>query len=124
VTYTDTTTGTTPIELAVTTLTDDQNNSVRQAAVVTDGQLTVEPVTSPFPEDEELPGVGSGQAPTDPDDDGEFEDINGDGEATFDDAIALAFANPSQLTEKQVEAVDFDADGDVDFGDAVALAFE
>ena len=124
VTYTDTTTGTTPIELAVTTLTDDQGTSVRQAAVVTDGQLTVEPVTSPFPEDEELPGVGSGQAPTDPDDDGEFEDINGDGEKTFDDAIALAFANPSQLTEKQTEAVDFDADGDVDFGDAVALAFE
>jgi hypothetical protein len=84
------------------------------------------PVTDPFPEGEELPGVGSGagQAPTDPDDDGEFEDINGDGEKTFDDAIALAFANPSQLTEKQVEAVDFDADGDVDFGDAVALAFE
>jgi hypothetical protein len=122
VTYTDTTNGTTPIELAVTTLTDDQGTSVRP--VVTDGRLTVEPVTSPFPEGEELPGVGSGQAPTDPDDDGEFEDIDGDGEKTFDDAIALAFANPSQLTEKQTEAVDFDADGDVDFGDAVALAFE
>jgi len=124
VTYTDTTTGTTPIELAVTTLTDDQGTSVRP--VVTDGRLTVEPITSPFPEGEELPGVGSGagQAPTDPDDDGEFEDINGDGEKTFDDAIALAFANPSQLTEKQVEAVDFDGDGNVDFNDAIELAFQ
>jgi PKD repeat protein len=69
-------------------------------------------------------GGGTGLAPTDTDNDGKFEDINGDGEFTFDDAIALAFADTSGFNTQQQAAVDFDNDGDVDFDDAIELAFE
>ncbi|MGM0591832.1 MAG: hypothetical protein ACQETI_09450 [Halobacteriota archaeon] len=68
-----------------------------------------------------LPGVGS--VPTDPDDDGRYEDIDGDGTATFDDAIALAFADFEAFTPAQRDATDFDGDGDADFDDAIELAF-
>ncbi len=73
---------------------------------------------------EPLPGAGDGaQAPTDTDGDGQFEDVNGDGTADFDDAVALAFADTSQLSDQQRDALDFDGDGDVDFDDAIELAF-
>ncbi|MGM0592421.1 MAG: hypothetical protein ACQETI_12500, partial [Halobacteriota archaeon] len=69
-----------------------------------------------------LPGV-SGSAPTDPNGDGLYEDIDGDGDADFDDAIDLAFAETGGLTAAQRAALDFDGDGDVDFDDAIELAF-
>jgi hypothetical protein len=59
--------------------------------------------------------------PTDPDDDGECEDVDGDGEATFDDAIEFAFTDYGGIDYPP--AFDFDGDDDVDFADAVALAF-
>jgi hypothetical protein len=79
-----------------------------------DGALFTEPI----------PGAGGEGPPTDPDGDGEYEDVDGSGTATFDDAIALAFADTSGLTGDQVDALDFDGDGDVDFDDAVSLAFQ
>jgi hypothetical protein len=70
----------------------------------------------------EAPGpVGGGDTPTNPDGDELYEDVNGDGEANFDDAVALAFA--SNLSDAQIAAFDFDGDGGVDFDDAVELAF-
>jgi hypothetical protein len=85
-------------------------------------QKTTNPSTTPF--SAPVPGADGQGPPTDTDDDGKFEDITGDGEATFDDAIALAFADTSGLNSQQRAAVDFDGDGDVDFADAIALAFE
>jgi hypothetical protein len=85
-------------------------------------QKTTNPSTTPF--SAPVPGANGQGPPTDTDDDGKLEDINGDGEATFDDAIALAFADTSGLNSQQRAAVDFDGDGDVDFADAIALAFE
>jgi PKD repeat protein len=70
-----------------------------------------------------IPGTGGEAPPRDPDNDGKYEDIDGDGEANFDDAVALAFADTDGLTSQQIAALDFDGDGDVDFDDAVELAF-
>jgi hypothetical protein len=79
-----------------------------------DGTLFAEPV----------PGTGASTPPTDPDGDERYEDVDGSGSATFDDAIALAFADTSGLSAAQTAALDFDGDGDVDFDDAVSLAFQ
>ncbi|MGM0591182.1 MAG: cell surface glycoprotein related protein [Halobacteriota archaeon] len=73
--------------------------------------------------DEPEPLVGN-SIPTDPDGDGLYEDVNGDGEVSFADAIDLAFVRPDNLSSRQTAAVDFDGDGDVDFDDAYELAFE
>jgi hypothetical protein len=74
--------------------------------------------------EEPLPGAAGEGPPTDPDGDAKYEDIDGDGEADFDDAIALGFANTAGLSDDQIAGLDFDGDGDVDFDDAVALAFQ
>ncbi|MFB6092297.1 MAG: hypothetical protein ABEK02_04715 [Haloquadratum sp.] len=71
-----------------------------------------------------LPGADAAKPPTDPDGDGLYEDVNGDGAVTFDDAVALSFVNATELRSEQVAALDFDGDGDLDIDDAVALAFE
>jgi hypothetical protein len=79
--------------------------------------------TPETPFTEPLPGVQSNNAPTDTDGDGLYEDINGDGVSNFDDAVSLAFADTSTLSQAQTTALDFNDDGDVDFEDAVELAF-
>jgi PKD repeat protein len=73
---------------------------------------------------EPVPGTGASAPPTDPDGDGLFEDVDGDGTVAFEDAIALAFADTAGLNSQQRAALDFDSDGDVDFDDAITLAFE
>jgi pectinesterase len=68
--------------------------------------------------------VGGGRGPpTDPDGDGLYEDVDGDGNVDVDDAVALAFVDGGALDAGQRLALDVDGDGDVDFDDAVALAF-
>jgi PKD repeat protein len=80
-------------------------------------------VSADTPFDAPIPGTGARLEPTDPDGDGLFEDVDGDLDADFDDAVALAFADKN-LTEEQTAALDFDGDGDLDFDDAIQLAFE
>jgi hypothetical protein len=95
-----------------------------------DGSLDVSvgtptPAGSPF--DAPLPGIGAVGVPTDPDDDGRYEDLDGDGERTLADVFAFAFG-PLQrvdaLSDAQRRALDFDGDGAVTLDDAFALAFE
>jgi hypothetical protein len=108
------------LDLTVSRLQDDNGEPIPTDAVVLDvrGPSDTEPVfTGP------LPGAGTESAPTDPDGDGMFEDVDGDGDATFADAIALAFVQFGELDDRQTEAVDFDDDGDADFADAIELAF-
>lgn len=71
-----------------------------------------------------LPGAAVANPPSDPDGDGLYEDINGDGEITFEDAVALSFVSSGELSEEEVSALDFDDDGDIDTDDAIALAFQ
>jgi subtilisin family serine protease len=63
--------------------------------------------------------------PRDPDGDGRYQDVNGDGTVDFDDAIALAFVDFAAVDgdPDQRGALDFDGDGDCDFEDAIELAF-
>lgn len=113
---TDTSAGNTTFSVSVSQLTNDNGSEipaeVRTTALIVDGH--------PFSNG--IPGIASDR-PTDPDGDGLYEDVNGDGAVTFEDANALAFANTDDLSERQVAALDFDGDGDLDFDDAVELAF-
>jgi hypothetical protein len=62
-----------------------------------------------------------GLDPTDPDGDGLYEDVNGDGSVNAGDAQAL-FANLNDpAVQSDVDAFDFNGDGSIDVGDAQAL---
>jgi hypothetical protein len=67
------------------------------------------------------PVAGFENAPTDPDGDGTYEDVNGDGSVNVGDAQAL-FANTDDTEiQDNPEAFDFNDDGSVNVGDAQAL---
>ncbi|MFB6202623.1 MAG: endo-1,4-beta-xylanase [Halorhabdus sp.] len=88
-----------------------------QATVsLTDGGSSVTIELSPG----QLPG-GAGKA-TDPDDDGLFEDVDGDGDTDMDDV--RTFGRNIRHADVQTPAFDFDGDGDVDSIDLVELFFE
>ena len=65
--------------------------------------------------------------PTDPNDDGVYEDVTGDGEVNVIDAIAHAALVTAvdrgllDLNKEQANALDVDRDGDLDIDDALAL---
>ncbi|WP_226011525.1 serpin family protein [Halomicrobium salinisoli] len=67
------------------------------------------------------PAVGDGPAPTDPDDDGRYEDLNGNGEVDYDDVVTY-FENmdESSMTD-HVDAYDYNGNGDLDYADLVDL---
>jgi hypothetical protein len=79
-------------------------------------QLTVEAAdTGPAP-------VGDFQnAPTDPDGDGKFEDVNGDGNVDVLDAQAIFANTGDSVVQNNPEAFDFNDDGSVNVLDAQAL---
>jgi hypothetical protein len=70
----------------------------------------------------DAPRVGGSENPAgNTDEDAQLEDVDGDGDAGFNDAIVLA----TNLDDPGVEdnpQFDFDGDGDVDFNDAIVLA--
>jgi hypothetical protein len=66
------------------------------------------------------PVVGD-NAPTDPDGDGLYEDVNGDGDVNVGDAQALFANTDDPAVQNNVDAFDFNGDGSVDVGDAQAL---
>lgn len=101
------------MSLTVHSLVNDDGNEIPVE------KLKLQTQQSPF----DAPIGGAGAPPKDPDGDGLFEDVDGNGEVTFNDAITLAFTNKADLTPEQIDALDMDGDGDVDFDDAVTLAF-
>lgn len=110
------------IDVTVHALTNDDGGDISPTRV----SLTVDPTQPPTPFPNGVPGVGS-DPPADTDDDGQLEDVNGDGTANFSDAIDLAFADFNAInagSQAEVDALDFDGDGDVDFDDAIERAFE
>ncbi|SDF99737.1 alkaline phosphatase PhoX [Halorientalis regularis] len=70
------------------------------------------------------PGLGlgpAGSAPTDPDGDGKYEDVNGNGRLDYAD-IELLFENlDSDAVTMNVEAYDFNDNGKIDYDDVVEL---
>jgi len=70
----------------------------------------------------DLPDVnGDGNAAHDPDGDGRYEDVNGDGDVNAGDAQALFDNKDSDPVQNDVDLFDFNDDGSVDVGDAQTL---
>ena len=69
----------------------------------------------------DLPPVVGDQPPTDPDGDGRYEDVNGDGEVTYADVVDLFENFDSAAVEDNPEAFDFNGNGRLDFDDIIAL---
>jgi len=67
--------------------------------------------------------TGDGNVATDPDGDGLYEDVNGDGDATAGDATVLfnAVFEGNAVVMDNPDAFDFSGDGDVTPGDATVL---
>ncbi|GGN94259.1 PKD domain-containing protein [Haloarcula pellucida] len=67
---------------------------------------------------------GDGLLPGDPDDDGLYEDVNGDGSVDVGDAQALFSNRDSAAVQNYVASYDFNGDGVINVGDAQALFSE
>jgi PKD repeat protein len=63
----------------------------------------------------------NGTAPTDPDGDGRFEDVSGDGATDYADVVALFEGFGHSTYARHPEAFDFNGNGRLDFGDVIAL---
>lgn len=62
-----------------------------------------------------------GQTPTDPDGDGIYEDINGNGEKDFDDVVTYFNNMDDPAMTDHADAYDFNDNGQVDYADLVSL---
>ncbi|MFB6253726.1 MAG: S8 family serine peptidase [Halobacteriaceae archaeon] len=114
VTIVSETNGTTPITIDVHALGSESGESY-PIATIENSTLIVQ--TGP-------PPVVGDQEPTDPDGDGKYEDINGDGEANVVDVQAL-FANlHSDVVQNNPKFFDFNDDGEVNVVDVQRLFVE
>jgi secreted PhoX family phosphatase len=101
-------TGTTDLEVEVARMDDDAGDAIDVEA--RSGLL----VTGP-------PTVTGGSAPTDPDGDGLYEDLNGNGRLDYGD-IELLFSNfDADSVTMNESAYDFNENGQLDFDDIVDL---
>jgi hypothetical protein len=67
------------------------------------------------------PAVSGGDAPTDPDNDGLYEDLNGNGRFDYDDIVLLFEEFDSDAVRMHVDAYDFNENEQIDFDDIVTL---
>lgn len=100
--------GTTDIEISV-----DQFDDETGATPTVDTRREVA-VTGP-------PPVVAGAAPTDPDNDGLYEDLNGNGRLDYDDIVVLFEQFDSDAVRMHVDAYDFNENEQIDFDDIVTL---
>jgi len=102
--------GDTPINIFATQFDDDSGHSIDFS--VKNGELEVL-VIRPLPHLQSFP--------TDPDEDGIFEDLNGNGLIDFDDVVEF-FHYMTWIKENwPTESVDFNGNGLIDFDDVVEL---
>jgi secreted PhoX family phosphatase len=107
-------TGTTDLTVQVHALDDDDGAAIEPQ---TRGGMVV---TGP-------PALGSGpggKAPTDPDGDGRYEDVNGNGRLDYDDVVTLFENLEEDSVQLNADAFDFNENGRIDYADVVALAEE
>ncbi|WP_226011996.1 hypothetical protein [Halomicrobium salinisoli] len=64
---------------------------------------------------------GNDERPTDPDGDGEYEDINGNGEVDYDDVVTYFDNMESDAMTDNAEYYDYNGNGEVDYADLVDL---
>nr|WP_321170384.1 alkaline phosphatase PhoX [Halobaculum sp. DT31] len=101
-------TGTTDLRVSVEQMDDESGGAI--GAEGRSGVL----VTGP-------PAVTGGDAPTDPDDDGLYEDLNGNGRLDYED-IEILFSNfDDDSVTLNESAYDFNENGQLDFDDIVEL---
>jgi alkaline phosphatase D len=101
-------TGTTDVSITVDRLNDDSGADL--ATETSTGVVVVGP--SP---------VGDGSAPRDPDNDGLFEDLNGNGRMDYDDVVVLFNEFESESVTLNKDAYDFNENGQMDYDDVVSL---
>ena len=107
--------GTTDLHLGIGRIDADGGDPI--LATILNGALTVFQV-EPFP--------GYTNRPTDPDGDGLYEDINGNGMLDFDDVVAF-YQNMAWVignTFVGIEPYDFNGNGRIDYDDIVVLYYE
>lgn len=102
-------TGTTDIEIDVRQLNDDDGTELETDTQT--GLVVVGP-----------PPVTGGNPPTDPDGDGLYEDVNGNGRLDYDDITSLFQNFESDSVRLNEAAYDFNENGALDFDDIVELA--
>ncbi len=103
--------GRTGVELAATAGPYDRNGSAYAVERIDNRALDVTPGDV----------TGNGLTMADPDDDGAYDDVNGDGSVDVVDAQALFAARDTDPVTHSAPAFDFNGDGAVNVGDVQAL---
>ncbi|WP_440990241.1 thermonuclease family protein [Haloarchaeobius baliensis] len=101
--------GSTGVGLGIDAL-DADDGSVIDAQTST-GDLTIAPVER----------IGDNDLPTDPDDDGVYEDLNGNGQLDFEDVVVFFEHREEDAIQDYVDSYDFNDNGRVDFDDITTL---
>ncbi|WP_363466775.1 DUF4350 domain-containing protein [Halogeometricum borinquense] len=102
--------GETGVTLTVNALDSDADGSAIDAATDT-GVVTVADIAR----------IGDNDLPTDPDGDGLYEDMNGNGEADFEDVVVFFEHRDSDAVQSNADSFDFNGNGRVDFDDINTL---
>ncbi|MEF8842309.1 MAG: alkaline phosphatase PhoX [Haloarculaceae archaeon] len=108
-------TGTTDLVVDVREMDDEDGDSIDVEART--GLL----VTGPGPIGTGPDSGPGGKAPTDPDGDGRYEDVNGNGRMDYDDVVLLFENMESDAVKMNEAAYDFNENGELDFDDVVSL---
>ena len=103
--------GTTDLVVDVAAMDDDDGEAIEVQGRT--GVLVTGPPS--------LGGGSGGAAPTDPDGDGKYEDVNGNGRMDYDDVVLLFEELESDAVQLNVDAFDFNDNGRIDYDDAVDL---
>ena len=101
--------GTTGVGLSIDAL-DADDGSIIDAGTST-GDLTIAPVER----------IGDNDLPTDPDDDGVYEDLNGNGQLDFEDVVVFFENREEDAIQDYVDSFDFNDNGRIDFDDITTL---
>ncbi|AWB28234.1 endo-1,4-beta-xylanase [Halococcoides cellulosivorans] len=99
-------------ESSTTSVEVTDSSGTTQVTVTVDAEGSVDPT----PEGPDWP-----EGATDPDDDGLYEDLSGDGELNFPDVNTLFQNTDSTVAQDNTQYYDFDGDGDLDSQDVLAL---
>ena len=101
-------TGTADLEIGVSNMDDETGDEIdvqARSGVV---------ITGP-------PALNGGAAPTDPDGDGHYEDVNGNGRMDYNDIVLLFENLDSDAVTLNKAAYDFNQNGELDYDDVVEL---
>jgi hypothetical protein len=114
------------VEASALSLSADETVLVRARADAPETNTTDNLVAVTVPSSVVDPVIVPPTPANDPDDDGLYEDVNGDGRVGFIDVVDLLFADFAAIDDDpdRRAAADFDGDGTVGFLDVVTLLFE